>query len=149
MGSGCIGPNFLDLGTSWRWVVHFTPRPLYPRYPLDRRLGGPQELVWMIWRRENSWPYRDSNSDPSVVQPIVSRYSDYAIPAHKKKDEDQVQNVKDSMLFDDPVWAGSIILVWWSYFYLLLPVMKVWFKPPSSYTQNYIDVFILSHNLNS
>jgi hypothetical protein len=46
-GSGCINPNFLDLGTSWRWVVSFTPLPLYPRgksprYPLDRRLGGPQ-----------------------------------------------------------------------------------------------------------
>jgi hypothetical protein len=46
-GSGCIDPHFLDLGASWRWVVSFTPRPLYPRrksprYPLDRRLGGPQ-----------------------------------------------------------------------------------------------------------
>jgi hypothetical protein len=28
--------------TSWRWVVSFTPRSLYPRYPLDRKLGGPQ-----------------------------------------------------------------------------------------------------------
>jgi hypothetical protein len=39
--------RFLDLGTSWKWMVSFTPRPLYPRgksprYPLDRRLGGPQ-----------------------------------------------------------------------------------------------------------
>jgi hypothetical protein len=53
-------PHFLDIGTSWRWVVSFTPRPLYPRgksprYPLDRRLGGPQP-VWTILRRENSWP---------------------------------------------------------------------------------------------
>jgi hypothetical protein len=31
MGNGCIDPHFLDLGTSWRWVVNFTPRPLYPR----------------------------------------------------------------------------------------------------------------------
>jgi hypothetical protein len=43
----CIDPHFLDLDTSWRSVVSFTPRPLYPRgksprYPLDRRLGGPQ-----------------------------------------------------------------------------------------------------------
>jgi hypothetical protein len=50
MGSGCIDPHFLDLGTSWRWVVNLTPRPLYsrgksPRYPLDRRLGGPQSAV--------------------------------------------------------------------------------------------------------
>jgi hypothetical protein len=47
MGSGCIDPHFLDLGTIWRWVVNFTPLPLYPRgksprYALDRRLGGPQ-----------------------------------------------------------------------------------------------------------
>jgi hypothetical protein len=28
--SGCIDPHFLDLGTSFRWVVSFTPRPLYP-----------------------------------------------------------------------------------------------------------------------
>jgi hypothetical protein len=39
------------------------------------------EPVWTIWRRENSWPDRDSNSDPSVVQPVASRYTDYAIPA--------------------------------------------------------------------
>jgi hypothetical protein len=44
--SGCIGPHFLDLGTSWRSVDSSTPRPFYPRgktprYPLDRRLGGP------------------------------------------------------------------------------------------------------------
>jgi hypothetical protein len=37
--------TILDLGTRWRWVVSFTPRPLFhrkkfPRYPLDRRLGG-------------------------------------------------------------------------------------------------------------
>jgi hypothetical protein len=46
---------FFDLGTRWRWVVSFTPRPLYswgksPLYPLDRRLGGAQwvkiEIYW-------------------------------------------------------------------------------------------------------
>jgi hypothetical protein len=45
----CIDPHFLDLGTSWRWVVSFTPRPLYPygkspRYPLDRRLGREEKI---------------------------------------------------------------------------------------------------------
>jgi hypothetical protein len=31
-GSGRMNPHFLDLGTSWRWVVSFTPRPLYPHW---------------------------------------------------------------------------------------------------------------------
>jgi hypothetical protein len=62
------------------------PRPLYPggkspRYPLDRRQGGPQSRSG---REENSWPYRDSNSDPSVVQPVTSRYTDYPIPVPLK-----------------------------------------------------------------
>jgi hypothetical protein len=40
MGGGFIDPRFLDLGTSWRWVVSFTPRPFYyrvkrPLYLLD------------------------------------------------------------------------------------------------------------------
>jgi hypothetical protein len=28
---------------------------------------------------ENSWPHRDSNSDPYVVHPVASRYIDCAI----------------------------------------------------------------------
>jgi hypothetical protein len=44
--SECISPHFLDLGTSWRWVVSFT-LPLYPRgkssrSPLFRRMSGLQ-----------------------------------------------------------------------------------------------------------
>jgi hypothetical protein len=47
IGKWKYNSTILDLSTSWRWVVSFTPRPLYPRgnsprYPLDRRLGKPQ-----------------------------------------------------------------------------------------------------------
>jgi hypothetical protein len=35
---GGVDPRFFDLGNSWRRVVSFTPRPLYSRYPFDRRL---------------------------------------------------------------------------------------------------------------
>jgi hypothetical protein len=37
-----IDLHFLDLGTSWRWVVSFTPRPLYPaeRVPGTHWIGG-------------------------------------------------------------------------------------------------------------
>jgi hypothetical protein len=72
-----MGPRFLRLRTNWRWVVCFTPRPLYSRYPLHRRLGGPQNRCGRCG--ENSCPYRDSNSDLSVVQPVANRYTDCAI----------------------------------------------------------------------
>jgi hypothetical protein len=37
----------LNLSTRWRWVVSFTPQPLYPHgkgpwYALDKRMSGPQ-----------------------------------------------------------------------------------------------------------
>jgi len=45
-GSGGIARMILNLGTRWRCVVNFTPRPMYPRrkprYPRDRRLDGSQ-----------------------------------------------------------------------------------------------------------
>jgi hypothetical protein len=34
-----------------------------------------------MWRGEKSCPYQDSNSDPSVVQFVAIRYTDWAIPA--------------------------------------------------------------------
>jgi hypothetical protein len=47
LGSGGMGPRILDLRTRWKWVVSFTPRPLYPKgnspwYSLHNKLSGPQ-----------------------------------------------------------------------------------------------------------
>jgi hypothetical protein len=67
MASRYIDPRFLDLSGN-----HLLP--LYPMrknslYPLDKS--------------ENSWLYRDSkNSDSSVVEPVASRYTDWATAAH-------------------------------------------------------------------
>ena len=36
----------------WRGVVYFTPRPFYPRYPLNRKLDWPTEAIWTFWRRD-------------------------------------------------------------------------------------------------
>jgi hypothetical protein len=36
-GSGGIAPCILDLDTRWRWVVSFTPRPLYPQGKMVKR----------------------------------------------------------------------------------------------------------------
>jgi len=57
--SGGIVPVILDLGIRWRWVVSFTPRPLYPQgkgpwYPLDRRLDGTQSRPGHCVEKKNS-----------------------------------------------------------------------------------------------
>jgi hypothetical protein len=72
MGGGWMyRSTFLDLGTSWRWVISFTPRPRYPStHWMDPRAGLDDV-------DKNSRPYQDSNTDPSVVQPAASRYTDY------------------------------------------------------------------------
>jgi hypothetical protein len=58
----------------------FTPRE---RVPDTHWIGGWVDTrARTTWRRENPLPYRDSNSDTSVVQPIPRQYTDYAIPAH-------------------------------------------------------------------
>jgi hypothetical protein len=47
------------------------------RYPLYRRLCGPQGRSGRL--RKISPP---PGFDPRTVQPVASRYTDYAIPAH-------------------------------------------------------------------
>jgi hypothetical protein len=84
-----IDPHFLDLGTSLRWVVSFMPRSLYPRkknprYPFDRRLDGPQKGSGRRGEEKIFYPIGTRNSEPSVVQPVASRYTDYAIPAPRQ-----------------------------------------------------------------
>jgi hypothetical protein len=46
-GSAGLDPVILNTGITWREVVSFTPRLLYlrgkrPRYPVNRRVAGPQ-----------------------------------------------------------------------------------------------------------
>jgi hypothetical protein len=78
-GGRCTDPHFVYLGTCWRWVVSFNALSLYrsvKKPPIPNWTGG--WPVWTIWRIEMSWLYRDSNSDPSIVQLVHSRYTDYA-----------------------------------------------------------------------
>jgi hypothetical protein len=71
-GSGCVDPLFLDLGTIWRWVVSFTVLPLYPggkspRYPLDRRLGGPHSRSGRFGEEKILDPTGTRSSSPLPV----------------------------------------------------------------------------------
>jgi hypothetical protein len=59
------------------------PRPLYlrgksPRYPLDRRLGRPQSRSGRRGEEKILGP-----TGTLVVQPVASRYTDYAIPGSR------------------------------------------------------------------
>ena len=76
-GSRDIVLLFHNHGTRRRWGISVTPRPLFTpgktRYPLYRRLGGPQG--WSGEVRKISPPL---GLDPRTVQPVASRYTDYA-----------------------------------------------------------------------
>jgi hypothetical protein len=74
------------------WVVNATPRPLYP-------LGKPGTHcigVWVGLRVILDWygkscPHRDSI--PRTVQPVASRYTDWAIPVPSFKRYDVVRDI--------------------------------------------------------
>jgi hypothetical protein len=75
-GSRGIAPLILDLITGWRWVVSFTPRPLYlqwksPWYPLDKRLGGPQSQSERGGEERNFQPLLEF--EPPIIQPVTQR----------------------------------------------------------------------------
>jgi hypothetical protein len=58
--------------------ARFTPRTHWIGGWVDPRVGLDD-----LKKRKFLPPQRDSNSDPFVVQPIASRYTDYAIPTPK------------------------------------------------------------------
>jgi hypothetical protein len=77
----------IDLGTRWRWVVSFTPRPLYPwgnspTCPLYRRLDGPQNRSGSYEEEKNLAPA--GNRTPTL-QIVARRYTDWDIQFHMKQ----------------------------------------------------------------
>ena len=78
-----------------------TPAALPPgktRYPLCRRLGGPQGRSGRV--RKISPP---PAFDPQTVQPVASRCSDCAVPAHRHKG--QYQNIFNG--YRPKSWDGN------------------------------------------
>jgi hypothetical protein len=83
-GSGGIAPRILDLGTRWRWVVSFTPRPHYLKESAPRThwIGGwvgPKAVMDAVVKRKIRSPRRESNPRTPIVQPLAQRYTDWAI----------------------------------------------------------------------
>jgi hypothetical protein len=82
MGSKCIGPSFLDLGNSWRWVVSFTPLTLYLRGRatgthwiggwMDPRTGVDDMEKWKFLTR-TSTPRSGLQSQPVAISTMLPR----------------------------------------------------------------------------
>jgi hypothetical protein len=52
---------------------------------IGQEAGWAPEPVWSTCRGEKSCPYRDSNSDPSAVKTVASRYTECTIAALQDK----------------------------------------------------------------
>jgi hypothetical protein len=82
MGRGGMASCILNLGTRWRWVVSFTPWPLYaqgknPRSPLIRRLGVLHCRSGRYGGERNLTP---AGNWTTAVQPIARHRTDWANP---------------------------------------------------------------------
>jgi hypothetical protein len=82
VGSGGIASHILELGTRWRWVVSFIPRPLYPREraPGNHWIGGwvGPRAVLNTAMVKRTIPSQESTP---IVHTVAQRYTDWAIPA--------------------------------------------------------------------
>jgi hypothetical protein len=137
-----MDPRFLDLGISWRWVVSFTSRPLYPRYPLNKRLGGPQSwsgrhgevriLAPTGTRTPNPW---SSSPYPVAIPAVFSSCSVSNIDLCVWTCMSFVSNICNYICgiylmclnFFFCVFIMSIVLVIFPYAY---PALSMWFEYP-------------------
>jgi hypothetical protein len=73
-GSRRTAPLILSLDTRLRWVVNFTPKPLYPReitpVPNEEEAEWAPQQVWEFWRRLKPLP----GFDPRSSSPSCPRY---------------------------------------------------------------------------
>jgi len=73
--------SFFNLGPRWGGWPTPRPGPFSPgktQYPLHKRLVGPRTLLDGYGKSRPP-----SEFDPRIVQPVASRYTDYADPPHK------------------------------------------------------------------
>ena len=89
----------------------FTPRK-ETRYPLYRRLGGPQGRSGQL-QKISPLP----GFDPRTVQPVVSRYTDSAIPARERyrgklHDKTNMQNITNYVLLYMKQYQITLTLQW-------------------------------------
>jgi hypothetical protein len=79
MGEWRYNSTILDLGTRWKWMASFTFLPFYrrrrrSRYPLNRRLGGPQSRFEAL-KKTKILHCRESNPRHPARSPLLYRLS--------------------------------------------------------------------------
>jgi hypothetical protein len=68
---GRVGVYILNLCTKERWVVRLLfPWGEGPKYPLDRRMGGPQ-LIWCCGEEKNLYLCQELNPDSWAIKPLT------------------------------------------------------------------------------
>jgi hypothetical protein len=96
------------------WVVNATSRLLYPRKrPGTQRTGSWVNLAAGLDGRGKS--RLPPGFDPPTVQPIASRYTDWAIPAHERVNELRIQScgtVKVLRVSDNPKATFACVCIW-------------------------------------
>jgi hypothetical protein len=77
-----MDPHFLDIGSSWKWVISFTPLPLYPREgaPCTHCIGSWADLRVGLDDIENRKFLSLLGLELRPLGRPASRYTDYAIP---------------------------------------------------------------------
>jgi hypothetical protein len=79
MGEWRYSSTILDLGIKWKWMVSFTPQPLYlrrksARYPLGRRPGN-QSRSGRCGERKKYFSCLESNNGYPACSPSLYRLS--------------------------------------------------------------------------
>jgi hypothetical protein len=107
--------------------------------------GWAPEPVWTTWISGNSWPYRESNSDPSVIRPLASHYTDCvtaALARYKECYEKLKDNFCSSLYLNRALVSQVLSVIFILGFCILLRVLYegYWKNRPS---QQLFKVFIL------
>jgi hypothetical protein len=106
-----IAPLSLSFGAKLRWLEGVgSLLPGKARYPLYRRLGGPHGRYGRV--RKIPLP---PGFDPRIVQPVVSRYTDWAIPARNRnsKPKSNAQHLFPTANWSSPLYFHHLTFFIW------------------------------------
>jgi hypothetical protein len=90
-------------------MISFRIRPLYLRYPLDRRLGEPQSQSGG-YGKENILDPTGTWTPDINLKSVSSRYTDYAIPALQAQQGDRKYCRRRPVSGDQNICSGQALM---------------------------------------